>query len=70
MCIDMNMMSEYSILRTSTDESPKPTLCMLTAVDATLSIRQVRVYKQWGFKPRTRLKDIDSTCFMPHQTNV
>ena len=28
----------YPTLRASTDESPKPTLCMLTAVDATLSI--------------------------------
>ena len=42
----MYVMSEYSILRASTDESPKTTLCMLTAVDATLSISQVRVYKQ------------------------
>ena len=43
----MNMMSEYmySIQHTSNDESPKPKLCMLTAVDATLSISQVRVYK-------------------------
>ena len=31
----------YSTLRASTDESLKPTLCMLTAVDATLSISQV-----------------------------
>ena len=31
----------YSAIRASTDESPKSTLCMLTAVDATLSISQV-----------------------------
>ena len=51
------MMSEYSILRASTDESPNPTLSMLSAVDAPLSLSQVRVYKQWGFNQRTMLID-------------
>ena len=69
----MYMMSEYmySALRASTDESPKPTLRMLTAVDATLyKSGRCECINIEVLSTEQGSKIVYSTCFMPHQTNV
>ena len=69
----MYILSEYMyfILRASTCDESQSLHCMLTAVDATLSISQVGASVNIEvLSTEQGSKIVYSSCFMPHQTNA